>query len=619
MNESTAVTASLQATYSPEDNKLRLYSGRVDEALYARLREAGFIRAYKQGCFVAPTWTPEREDLLLELCADIEDENTSLMDRAEARADRFETYSEHRRADAQRARAAVSVIAEHIPLGQPILVGHHSEPHARRDAERIENGLRKAVNLWETAQYWIRRAEGARCHAEYKERPDVRYRRIAELEADLRRMTARYTPDAKTAPQVWDGVTHVWCGRGRGGHWVKESHLERIRDWAHRWETHYRNRIAYERAMLEDSGGIAADQFQIEKGGRVRVRDEWLVVLKVNKTDGRIVSVTTNSPYVRVKGIEEIEDCRSPTPQEIALTVKATQRPPLVNCRLEASLDMTYAQWQRCERAQSGYAKRIAQTPEYGAHRQRITYRGGRMTPVFLSDRKVIERPPVGAAPVVLPREKVEPTRIAAPVKAKEPDSFDDLRSQLREGVHVVSAPQLFPTPRELARRMVAIAGGASLAGRRILEPCAGTGVLIDAVREGVSGTEGVHTVAVEIDQRLCTLLDAKRQADLNYEVLCADFLTCGDELGQFDVILMNPPFAQRQDISHVSHALTFLKPGGRLVAVMSHGFTFRGDRATTDLRRLIEERGGTIESLPPNTFIESGTGVMSVLVTLDA
>ena len=35
-------------------------------------------------------WTPEREDLLLELCGEIEDEDTTLIERAEARAERFE-------------------------------------------------------------------------------------------------------------------------------------------------------------------------------------------------------------------------------------------------------------------------------------------------------------------------------------------------------------------------------------------------------------------------------------------------------------------------------------------------------------------------------------------------
>src|SRR5580765_2626408 len=179
----------MQATYSPEDNKLRLYSlGRLPKELYERVRAAGFIWAPKQELFVAPMWTPQREDLLLELCGEIGDEDTSLVDRAEQRAERFEDYSENRAEDAEQARAAVARIADGIPMGQPLLIGHHSERHARKDAEKIENGMRRAVKMWETSQYWQYRAAGAVRAAKYKELPAVRARRIKKIEADVRKL-----------------------------------------------------------------------------------------------------------------------------------------------------------------------------------------------------------------------------------------------------------------------------------------------------------------------------------------------------------------------------------------------------------------------------------------------
>ncbi len=82
------------ATYSPEDNKLRLYAvSRLPPDLYDRVRGAGFIWAAKQKLFVAPKWTPAREDFLTQLAGDIGDEDTSLVDRQEERAERFEDYS----------------------------------------------------------------------------------------------------------------------------------------------------------------------------------------------------------------------------------------------------------------------------------------------------------------------------------------------------------------------------------------------------------------------------------------------------------------------------------------------------------------------------------------------
>src|SRR5258707_10679155 len=87
-------------------------------------------------------------------------------------------------------------------FGQPILVGHHSERHARKDAERIENGMRKTVQMWQTARYWEQRAAGALHHAKYKALPGVRHRRIKGLEADKRKQE-RNKQEAEMWLKLW--------------------------------------------------------------------------------------------------------------------------------------------------------------------------------------------------------------------------------------------------------------------------------------------------------------------------------------------------------------------------------------------------------------------------------
>jgi len=72
-----------------------------------------------------------------------------------------------------------------------------------------------------------------------------------------------------------------------------------------------------------------------------------------------------------------------------------------------------------------------------------------------------------------------------------------------------------------------------------------------------------------------------------------------------FDAVLMNPPFVQGADIAHIKHALTMLKPGGRLVALCANG-----PRQNASLRPMVEARGGEWEELPADTFKEEGTGV---------
>jgi protein-L-isoaspartate O-methyltransferase len=160
--------------------------------------------------------------------------------------------------------------------------------------------------------------------------------------------------------------------------------------------------------------------------------------------------------------------------------------------------------------------------------------------------------------------------------------------------------------------------------GQRVLEPSAGTGNLVSAIiARGFLGLDcGGQVVAVELNTGLAELLRQQRDKTLyandnNFTVHCTDFLQCNGDLGLFDRIVMNPPFANGQDVEHVTHALHMLKPRGRLVAVMSNGVTFRQDRKTTAFRELLEARGATIEELPEDTFKESGTSVRTVLVTI--
>ena len=49
---------------------------------------------------------------------------------------------------------------EHIPPGQPILVGHHSERRHRRDLARSDAQMRKAVDAHKKAEYYRQKAAG---------------------------------------------------------------------------------------------------------------------------------------------------------------------------------------------------------------------------------------------------------------------------------------------------------------------------------------------------------------------------------------------------------------------------------------------------------------------------
>lgn len=656
------------ATYSPEDNKLRIYSDfRLPRDVYERVRQAGFIWAPKQKLFVAPAWTPSREDFLIEMCGEIGDEDTTLVDRAEERADRFNDYSQKRLTEATHAQEAVSAITENIPLGQPIIVGHHSERRARRDAERIETSMRKAVTLWQTSEYWTMRAKGALRHAKYKERPDVRARRINKIEADKRKRERTKT-DCEQKLLAWlnDGnpLTHeraraianfellnthrcyplaqfprnppasqyegsmgLWAALGEDtehaiitpdqAHQIALVGHTRLIDHCIRWINHYENRLAYERAMLDDQGGLAANNFHIQPGGMVLIGDEWVTVVRVNKSNGAICSVTTNAKYVRVKSIETIKDYRPPTDEDRLQLKKATTLAPLCNYPGEGFKEITKAEWKR--RYPDGKGTReLEATATTAPHRVRYfytMYATPAIQQVFITDEKRKDPPPCSEVSAVirdLPVERVLPeTTPSSPQPQPEAQAFEAMRETLCAGIQVVTAPQLFATSTDKAAYMVGLLD--PQAGDDILEPQAGTGALINPLADfscWITAVEINGALADQLRRRWETGNNSTQRKPACVKVVCADFLECNGNLGKFDRIIMNPPFANAVDIKHITHAIGFLKSGGRLVALCANG-----RRQREQLRPLADYW----EDLPSGSFSEQGTNVDVALLVINA
>jgi len=686
------------ATYSPEDNKLRLYPAhRLSAEEYAQMKAAGFSWAPRQELFVAPMWTPNREDLLISFCGEIGDEDKSLVERAEERSERFEEYSEKRADDAKRAGNGVKAIADNIPFGQPILVGHHSEKRARKDAERIENGMRRAVKMWETSSYWSERAAGAIAAAKYKERPDVRARRIKGLESDKRKQE-RTKAEAEKFLKAWEktnsrelalqvanydhiskcftlekyprnppasqyeGSMGLWSAVDGGvitweqAREIAMNSKPRVIAWCDRWIQHYDNRLIYERAMLAEAGGTAADKYDIQPGGRVLVQGEWCTVIRVNKVGGVVNSLTTNRRFVSKVGVELVRGYEPPTDEQQAAVKKAVSKAPICNypgeilvknhytgtAEPQTAREITQAEWTRCH-TDYKTTRDVVATDTAGAHRVRIMYGGGKYSPVFITDAKRKDPPAPEVqqetVPVIPPPERVvtpRPVYQAAPVNPE----LQEMKAALKAGVTVVTAPQLFPTPPEIAARMTEYLEVTP--GCTVLEPSAGTGNLMEAVlgsfsdvcgydvspagcskpnTEGLSpkncascltGTarakkargEAVSFIAYEINRTLAEQLQSKYQGVAT--VINEDFLTTGENPDTFDHIIMNPPFENGVDIKHINHAYGMLREGGRLVALCA-----AGPRQEAAFR----DRADHWEVLPAGSFKNQGTGVNVALL----
>lgn len=166
------------------------------------------------------------------------------------------------------------------------------------------------------------------------------------------------------------------------------------------------------------------------------------------------------------------------------------------------------------------------------------------------------------------------------------PDVEADEPAKPRGSTAVSADLQYYPTPPDVVERV--LGGFYVRAGERVLEPSCGCGRFLDGLR-----TRGIEGFGIEVHPTRAA--EARRKG---HAVRCSNFL---DEppRPEFDAVVMNPPFYGRHYLKHLAHAAAFLKPGGRLVAILpatawyDHG-----------------EVKGSWRDLPTASFAESGTNV---------
>lgn len=347
MNNPELLDESNRATYCPEDDKLRLYVGRVPRPEYDALRAEGWTSTPKQDCDFAAVWTPERYATCESYAGIVEDEDQGPEDRAADRAERFAGYRDRRTDEA-------GGHADRYDAG-PAVHGYQSQARGERAAARHDRVADRALSAWDRADYWTHRTAGVISHALHSSSPDVRMGRIKTLEAELRKREAglaeykahhatvtkiaadpapyladlvrRYGKDEEQAARSLVGV--IWGSCAQKAHPRDPQRVDYIdrflkatdpdpctvkelaEYWLARskapdspefeasapasWVRHLQLRIAYEWQMLEAQGGRES-MTEMEKGGTLGGK----TIAKVNKSPqtGRVVSVAVIGPRV---------------------------------------------------------------------------------------------------------------------------------------------------------------------------------------------------------------------------------------------------------------------------------------------------------------------------------
>lgn len=163
---------------------------------------------------------------------------------------------------------------------------------------------------------------------------------------------------------------------------------------------------------------------------------------------------------------------------------------------------------------------------------------------------------------------------------------------------------EFYPTPKEVIDRMMM---GVNVSGKVVLEPSAGTGNIVDWLKE--AGAREV--LACEINQYLQRIISQK------CDLICDDFLKLtAEEISHIDMIVMNPPFSNAAQ--HILHAFEIAPAGCEIIAICNSQTienTYSMERKR--LKEIIEFNGGTEDLEQCFKNAERPTDVWVTLVKL--
>jgi len=297
-----------EATYCPEDNKLRLYVGRVPRDEFLKLRAEGWTSTPKQDCDFVTHWRSDREDTCLNYAGYIGDEEQTPEDRAADRAERFAIYRDKRRGEAHD-------LADDFGSSSPVH-GFQSQDKANRAAKKHDRIAQKSVNQWSKAEYWQTRTAGVISSALHKLKPSVRMGRIKILESEERKIikdNKQYTAErnfmikigkiedpeknlamAKKYAELdyWNKDLQALTDTAKTGQEIINKYLETHPDresFKSRTQQHIELRLGYENSMLQSVGGKCTD-FNFEIGGFLGSYQ----IHKINKSNAskKVISIT---------------------------------------------------------------------------------------------------------------------------------------------------------------------------------------------------------------------------------------------------------------------------------------------------------------------------------------
>ncbi|KRQ44552.1 hypothetical protein AOT88_21520 [Mycobacteroides sp. H063] len=221
--------------------------------------------------------------------------------RQEDRVTALQAKAERKSAAAEAAWEAERRAVESLPEGgEPIHVGHHSEKRHRNAINKANKATRRAIDSSNEAAEVADRAESAAHTTEVRYAPGVIRRRIARMEAELRRHER--TRDGHTRTLFTDsrGIKHVDTFEAATG-----AHRERVLAEI----TRLQDQIIYWKHELEQAAASGAQLWSADTvlvGDQVRYWSScWDTVARVSAKSIGLTQRRSRLPYDQINEIRD--------------------------------------------------------------------------------------------------------------------------------------------------------------------------------------------------------------------------------------------------------------------------------------------------------------------------
>lgn len=235
-----------------------------------------------------------------------EEKENLKMEKASNRSERFTDRAEKASAESMTRYKNAKQLGDMIPMGQPILIGHHSERGHRRHIEKIDNNMRKSIEADNKAEYYTDRAATAERTAsgEKYNSPTYLSNRIKECETKLRELN-----------RLLFGIGYI--NRETGERYTKENPLkisEARRNQLDARVTEETEKLNFYKEKQSLLGEVYTKELLKEKRvTHVKRRGTWFPIKSLNAKSVTILNwIVANSTwkctYEEIQGIKTIED-----------------------------------------------------------------------------------------------------------------------------------------------------------------------------------------------------------------------------------------------------------------------------------------------------------------------